>query len=82
MKAVVDALTTMNASSPGTKLTRIAASGVCPLFVLPIVLRTLVKSLFRAREKSVRLDTYRAELLRISSASVESVILFGVQTPQ
>ena len=82
MKAVVDALTTRNASSPGTKLTRMAASGVWPLFVLPIVLRTLLKSLFRARKKSVRLDIYRAELLRVSSASVKSVILFGEQTPQ
>lgn len=82
MKAVVDALTTKNASSPGTKLTRMAASGVCPLLVLPIVLRILVKSLFRARKKRVRLDTYRAELLRVLSASVESVIFFGEQTPQ
>lgn len=82
MKAVADALTTRNVSSPGTQLTRMAASGVCPLFVLPIVLRTLVKSLFRARKKRVRLDTYRAELLRVSLASVESVILFGEQTPQ
>lgn len=56
-KAVVDALATRNARRPGTKLTRMAASGVCPLFVLPIVLRILLKPLFRARKNRIRLDT-------------------------
>lgn len=56
-KAVVDALATRNARSPGTKLTNMAAIGVCPLFVLPIVSRILLKPLFRARKKRIRLET-------------------------
>lgn len=70
--AVVDALITKKVRSPGTKLTRIAASGVCPLFVLPIVSRSLLNLLFRARKKRVRLDTYKAEFLEILSTFLES----------
>ena len=42
-----------------------AARGVCPLLVLPMVFRIRGKELRWARVKSVRLETYRAELLEI-----------------
>lgn len=42
-----------------------AARGVCPLLVLPMVSRIRGKELRWARVKSVRLETYRAELLEI-----------------
>ena len=58
------AFTTRKAKAPGRKLQAIAASGVFPLFVDPIVLRTLSKGQPWAMANSVRLDTYNAEFLR------------------
>ena len=57
---------TRNAKKPGMKLTSIAARGVWPLFVRPIVfLITSKRLLFLARTNKVRLDTYNAEFLTI-----------------
>lgn len=62
----LSAPTTRNARAPGMKLTKMAVSGVWPLFVLPIVFLILFTELFLARKNRVRLETYRAELLRSS----------------
>ena len=50
------------------KLTKMAVSGVWPWFVLPIVFLNISTELFLARKNSVRLETYRAELLQCSLA--------------
>ena len=62
----LSAPTTRNARVPGIKLTKMAVSGVWPLFVLPIVLLIISTELFLASKKRVRLATYRAELLQFS----------------
>ena len=48
------------------KLTKMAVSGVWPLFVLPTVFFILSTELSLARKNRVRLETYRAELLKSS----------------
>lgn len=63
--AISLARTARKARAPGRKETVMAASGVCPLLVRPMVFRIRGKELRWARVKSVRLETYRAELLEI-----------------
>lgn len=62
----LSAPTTRNARVPGMKLTKMAVSGVWPLFVLPMVFLILSTELSLARKNRVRLETYRAELLQSS----------------
>ena len=62
----LSAPTTRNARVPGIKLTKMAVSGVWPLFVVPIVFLIISTELFLASKKRVRLATYRAELLQFS----------------
>ena len=62
----LSAPTTRNARAPGMKLTKMAVSGVWPLFVLPTVFLILSTELSLARKNRVRLETYRAELLQSS----------------
>ena len=56
-KDVLAAPLTTNANIPGIKLTTIAASGVCPLFVRPTVSLMALNELLRARKNNVRLET-------------------------
>lgn len=68
--AISLARTARKARAPGRKETVMAARGVCPLLVLPMVFRIRGKELRWARVKSVRLETYRAELLEIDVSHV------------
>ena len=60
----LSAPTTRNARAPGMKLTKMAVSGVWPLFVLPIVFLIFSTEQSLVRKNRVRLETYRAELLQ------------------
>ncbi len=65
------------AKAPGRKETVIAASGVWPLLVLPMVSLILGKGLLWATVNRVRLETYNAELLELSIMNVGASINYS-----